>query len=101
MKFDEATLMAIKLAGQSGQTIIDLSRELGVTPYEIDELRRTNKRFDEAMKIYEFNFRAYSLSTYQKQSFTGKNPVIAKELLDKLQDSDKSTDNEIIIKIVD
>jgi hypothetical protein len=80
MEFTDANLQTIKLFGQEGQTLIQLSSELGVMCHQFEELRKTDNRLDEALKIYDYNFKQFMLSKFYSTANAGKNPQLAREM---------------------
>jgi len=78
MEFTDDKLQTIKLFGQQGQTLIELASELGVMCHEFEECRKLDNRLDEALKIYDYNFKQFMIAKFYNS--TGKNPQLAREM---------------------
>ena len=101
MNITAEILKTIVLAGQIGTNLTKLAGELGVMTYEIDDARKENTDFDEAMKLYERNFKQFTFDKLHAQAISGKNPALSRELFAHLIKDLEPNDNEIIIKIVE
>ena len=101
MLFDENTLTKIKLFGQGGKTLVELSSELGLMCSDLDLLRKSDKSLDEALTIYDYNFKQFALSKFYSAAISGKNTVLAREMFVQMQNEVSNSDNEIIVKIVE
>jgi len=101
MEFNENILTKIKLFGQLGQTIDMLTDELGISCFQLSEYRKNINEVDEALKIYEYNFNQTSISQLYNKAIKAKQFNVAKELLTQMQNNNRTSDNEITIKIVE
>lgn len=101
MNVTDEILKTIVLAGQIGTNVTKLAGELGVMTYEIEDERKKNEAFDDAMKLYERNFKQFTYDKLHSQAISGKNPALSRELFTHLLKELEPNDNEIIIKVVE
>ena len=101
MIFDENILNSIELFGQAGKPPALIARELGLTSAQLDDERKKNDKLDNALKRAEFNIKEMAKAKLYSDAMIAKNPGLWRELNVMLQEENKNTDNEIIIREVE